>query len=265
MASDIRDLYEWYPFLPWTIEATQYNEVLKHVLDIHLVIELPPGARVIGTGIVPRSSLPSRNVQAFRAYVTRITGTVADFSIRMADGQEDTIIMTDVPVFTDRDAVPLTNQCYVVTDQSISWSSDTGGAVVVHPNALVFLQRIMSLTLMQRVSDDVAWDVDHEEETPCIGCTVPNDAFVDGYNTTVTMSGDTLTFYAGAGVGRGIWKTPPYSNIDEYVPWDFDGLRSINGQTGMVGIQAQAPVTITETSSDHGIGLHLAAEYADET
>jgi hypothetical protein len=77
-------------------------------------------------------------------------------------------------------------------------------------------------------------------------------AFVDGYNASVSLSGDVLRWYSTAGAGKGVYESVPYSDFYGTEPKFGGGLRSINGLRDDVSFDASTSVTLSVTMSQGG-------------
>ena len=249
MSDTIRDLYEWYPLLPWNLP--QNNDALKNILDIRLVIQIPAGDRYPGTGIAGVAA--SQLMNAFSVVLTSIDETTATFMIR---GRLNKTMQSDagvfrsvsVPVLKGRDSTPTVSSYVVVdADNPPTWVS-TNELVCVHPNALLFLQETPSIKFRDRPCKSVTSDDAVGNDTA--NYALANDyvltpmAFADGFNVAVMAETGTIRFLCGSALGRGLYREPPYSDVDTYATAEPVGLRSINGLYGNVDINGTGSVLV---------------------
>lgn len=249
MADTVRDLSEWWPFLP--AKDTHLHDASSIILDAQLIIDLPADFDPFAGGR-----------ESFTVTLTRADTTApnhkAIFTVTIPGIDPYTV---EVPVYVGRDATPAPGGNYVVAidDGWVFYASNYSDRLVLHPDCIIFVQAASSVVFYDRGpvnSDDVPEDAPSAVELEPI-------SFVDGYNVAVSFYSDAVSFIANAGYGLGQFTVPPYTDIDVYIRKPGKGLRSISGHSGNVTIIGSPRAEVATEEGAQGqadIILHIGSE-----
>lgn len=218
MSDDLKSLSVVYPFLPvdetLISNLSVYKTLTSAIKDLRLVITLPK-----------TFTLPTANQHNIRVFLKKIylmaAVYYADFTYQV-DGVTNQLL-EEVPVGST-DHVPNTDS-YVLYSGTMTELADGGTVYEVHPDCLIFMQEAPGLFMQ--------------------GAPITTESDIrDGYNTTVTMTGDSLVFYAAAGIGLGRLSlsinddVSAWYSIENKASVQGKGMLSINGITGNVHMSA---------------------------
>ena len=242
MANDIRDLVEWYPFIPTVPEMPAFA---ASVLDLKVLVELDASyAEAAATGAFGHIKLMSVDAYTRTAKVRIYSNPDSHPLFR-----NDTYKEIDVMVHRSTETIIRGYSYMVVTDLE----DYAGDPLEVHPDCIQFRYAAPKLILQDRgpvLSDDTA------EDDP-VDVPVGDYVFTDGNNTLVEWRNATVMFTGGSGLGLGIYNDPPYSDVATYAVESNVGLRSINGSTDAVSISGSDTID-TDVSLDDAAPLVIS-------
>lgn len=238
MAYNVRDIAEWYPFIP---TAGAVPDVVYHVLDMRIRLEIPASDDIYKLALAGDEGIS-------RIVLTSISGNVAEVR---CEGElfEDGELEISVPVLIGRDASGIPSSSYMIVDSNVSFT----GELRIHPECLVIFQETPKLQLYNRM------DVDTEETQSgweLAGELVEVD-LVDGFNVVVSADSEGLLWTGGAGIGEGVWVVPPYSDWSSYQPFCGTGLRGINGLLEPVITCGNTLEVVSELNSDNDVVITI--------
>lgn len=254
MANNIRDLAEWYPFIPEQFPAgTQAagNEppaLAAVVLDMRILVALDASDTVYGLAFTGESAVD-------RIELTSISGSTA---VVRCHGQlwEEGHADIDLDVLVGRDMRGKPETSYIVMSEYRSFS----GSLDVHPDCLMFMQRAPRLDIWTR------HDVNVHEQPVSPGERLPSGdiGLADGNNVGVEWDGSGISWNGVAGAGAGIWLYPPYNGGSYYIMHGSVGMRSVNGMSEVV-IEGSPTVSVTAALEDNDdIVLTIRPNYEED-
>ena len=244
MLTNIRDLAEWYPFLPYIagtpVSGTDMLAMLgiaRHVLDMKLSIELPQ------INLEYHADTPG-----LYAVINSISSTVASVDIHVNDSTR----AVEVPVYIGRDTIPESTS-YVVLDEEIQ---EVYFTFVLNPACLSITQKASEIKFYDRTIANTDSGEYCSQQDPV---NADELSFTNGHNARVDFLNDALVIDAGAGYGLGIYTDPPYNNVPTYNIEPSIGLRSLQGATeaeiysedAAIGVSTQVSGTDVTVSISH--------------
>lgn len=245
MDNSIRDMAVWYPLVPDALH-TAVPDFVKHVLDMKVYV------RLYAEDLVQQTD--GMNIDMLDAW---LTGTTTVTVSRTGASP----VVVSLQVFTGRDSRPQAGTSYIVMDESVQFY---GGPYKVHPDCFVFLQDAPVIQLMARggvMSTDGRPMEGGGRINGAVGDPVPVPsaelAFASGYNVQADYLDGTLSFDGMSGYGAGVYDTPPYVDVSAYSTRPGKGLRSINGVTGDVSIEAGSVLDVDDAVSGDTITITL--------
>lgn len=245
MDNSIRDMAVWYPLVPSAGNASVPSFV-KNVLDMKVYV------RMYAEDF--EQQVDGMNIDMLDAWL------VSESSVSISRTGA-TPVICQLQVYVGRDSRPPAGTSYIVLAENTSM---TGGPFRVHPDCFVFMQDAPAIQLMDRGS------INSTDGRPMEGGGRINGAngdptpvastelrFADGYNVLASYLDSTITFDGLGGYGKGVYTEPPYSDVSVYSTHPGKGLRSINGITGAVSIEAGSVLEVDDSVSDETITVTL--------
>lgn len=228
MADTLRDLVEWYPFLPWdTYVNTSIPAVVHAVLDARIIITLDA---------MDETWQLSEKGGVMFGDVCLMSITEESALVRIYDifnhPENRNYIDKVVNVYVGQYAHPNPYSSYIVVDKSINWT----GKLVFHPDCVLFLQKSPWL-----------WFTDQPISQEITKSMFDWYGVFPAYNTDCMLDNNSVTFIAASGLGDGLCPVLPERECEGPLHAPV-GLRSINGFSGNVVISDVPPVSLTVTA-----------------
>lgn len=220
MANNIRDIIEWYPFIPPEInnnDAGNFNSLLKlanNILDLKIRITFLASDKIYGMAVNGTDAFDRAELRSIvnRVANIRCYGEIFD------NGYRD----IEASVLVGRDVSGMPETSYIIMLEYDEFQ----GSVDIQPACLMFMQEAPKLKFYGRLPVDTT-----EANTgwSFVG-SFNNLNFTQYFNSEVSWVNNTLTWTGQASAGSGVWVYPPYKGMVAYIKHGPIGLRSINGQ-----------------------------------
>ena len=258
MANNIRDLAEWYPFIPPAGDLTERQlEFIRNILDIHIVIEVPATDILYDMAVNGRS--PIDRIQLGYGNTLWCYGEI--FTAIESHGYNYMQIHPSVIIGRDSELPYYTS--YILQEKSLEYPGAQGGAGYdIQLRCCDIIQQAPELYMRERtlVQMDEAQAVVQRKELVT--------SFRNNHNVDLSFENNILRWNGAPGAGTGLWETQPYvdapSNYstqehpykeEGYPQLPAAGLRSINGERDIIfsgGPSIDVAVSTEDSASNEG-------------
>jgi len=236
------DLSVYYPFLP----GETREPAILNILDAHILVRPPAGDNIgcpCGDNVV--------------ITLGSITASTVTFLVTI--GEYEHISTATAAIYTDP-STACGSENWVLVKQ-IPGTPDLRtitGVWRLHPSCLTIIQQPPLFRVVPYGNISIAGTgTSYAIKTLTDGSML---SIHNGYNISVSRTGNTVTLLAASGAGRGSYSYLPFSEFSGKTITQGRGLRSINGVTGDIQLLSYgASVHINTVESDGTITIGIGS------